>query len=52
MQTKKLKTIAAGKVAGMLKKNLIHKANTASCVVWYEPKAPTDLEKYQKGRRV
>lgn len=51
MQNEKLKTFVAKKVAGMLEEKLVIKANTTSCILWYEPKAPEALARYHKGKK-
>ena len=48
MQNKGLEKKAAKKVADLLEKNLVVKANTASCILWHEPKQPEALSRYQK----
>lgn len=37
-------------VATSLNKLLVLEANSASCLVLYEPKVPNRLEKYRKGK--
>lgn len=41
------KEIAKG-MAKLLETNLKTKANTASCTLWYEPKAPEQIPKYKR----
>lgn len=50
MQNERLKKVVTGGVVKMLDRTLNTKANTASCTLWYEPKAPEKLTRYRKEK--
>ncbi|MCI8563968.1 MAG: cyclic lactone autoinducer peptide [Lachnospiraceae bacterium] len=50
MKQKDLSKPAAKKVAQVLNSFLRSDANSASCAVFYQPKAPKELERFKKKR--
>lgn len=47
---KKKKELAAKKVASILEAYLSVEANSSSCLVMYQPKAPEELARYKKTK--
>ncbi len=45
---KSMKEISKKAVASLVKKNLEAAANSTTCVVAYQPKAPAELKKFSK----
>ena len=50
MQKERLKKAVTGGMVNVLDKTLKTKANTASCTLWYEPKAPEKLSRYRREK--
>lgn len=48
MDKKKISKVVAGKVVKILDASLRTEANTASCVVLYQPKAPESLSRFKR----
>lgn len=48
MDKKKISKVVAGKVVKILDVSLRTEANTASCVVLYQPKAPESLSRFKR----
>lgn len=48
MDKKKISKIVAGKVVNVLDVSLRTEANTTSCVLLYQPKAPESLSKFKR----
>lgn len=50
MKNQKLRKVMTNGVVKVLDNTLKTKANTASCTLWYEPKAPDKLNRFRKER--
>ena len=50
MERKKIAKVVAGKAANVLDAVLRAEANSTSCLVVYQPKAPKDLARFRKEK--